>query len=49
MMVISKVQQISVVVDENSKAHDKSLKCATRDGGLEIPAPKIGLQHRNPM
>ena len=41
-------QQYGVVVDQNPKAHDKALKGSTIDVKLEILAPKIGIQLRNP-
>ena len=41
-------QPNGVVVDQNPKAHDKAARGSTIDVKLEILAPKIGLQFRNP-
>ena len=41
-------QPDGVVVDQNPRAHDKAMKGSTIDVKLEILAPKIGLQLRNP-
>ena len=41
-------QPDGVVVDQNPRAHDKAAKDSTIDVKLEILAPKIGLQFRNP-
>ena len=47
-LVLDGGHQDGVVVDQNPKAHDRALKGSTIDVKLEILAPKIGLQLRNP-
>ena len=41
-------QSDGVVVDQDPRAHDKAMKGSKIDVKLEILAPKIGLQFRNP-
>jgi serine/threonine protein kinase len=47
-LVLVEGQPDGVVVDQNPRAHDKAAKGSTIDVKLEILAPKIGLQLRNP-
>src|SRR6266700_552796 len=47
-LVLVEGQPNGVVVDQNPRAHDKAAKDSTIDVKLEILAPKIGLQFRNP-
>jgi eukaryotic-like serine/threonine-protein kinase len=47
-LVLVEGQPDGVVVDQNPKAHDKAAKGSTIDVKLEILAPKIGMQQRNP-